>query len=123
MLRVNLVGMAVESQETDRSIMNAYESQFRAIVGEQHNPLRDVLPVPKAEALAALIDDMPVSQQGFGGSLNIFEGWCDVQSTYLAVTIEVESGQGYRARCASENWLDSKKSFADEDSWMRLAIL
>lgn len=78
--------------------MNSYESQFRAIVGEDYDQSRD-LGAEETRALSALIFGMPETQITRDGFFIQYEGWSIEQDIYLSVTVTDDHKSGTRALC------------------------
>lgn len=85
--------------------MNSFESQFRSIVGGDYDPSQE-LGAEQARALSALIFSMPESQVSRDGFFIEYEGWCEDQRVYLAVTVTDDHLSGIRAECESLDKFD-----------------
>ncbi|SER57261.1 hypothetical protein [Rhizobium sp. NFR03] len=82
--------------------MNSYESQFRAIVGEDYDQTRD-LGAEQARALSALIFGMPLVQVTRDGSFITYEGWSEEQGVYLSVMATYDHKGAMQAICEPHN--------------------
>ena len=82
--------------------MDTYESQFRAIVGHNHTPSRE-LDADQARALTALIFQMPETEVVRDGEFLEYSGWSAEQNVYLAVTVSDDHAYGAEAVCFALN--------------------
>ncbi|KQR77562.1 hypothetical protein [Rhizobium sp. Leaf341] len=78
--------------------MSSYETQFRAIVGDNHKP-SDHLDSDQAQALSAQIFGMPDVQIVRNGFFIQYEGWSIDQDVYLSVSVTDDHLSGTRALC------------------------
>ena len=85
--------------------MNSYESQFRAIVGEDYDPSQDI-GAEQARKLSALIFGMPEVQITRDGFFIEYEGWSLDQNVYLSVMVTDDHKAGAKAICEPHNRFD-----------------
>jgi hypothetical protein len=80
------------------TVMTSHEEQFRAIVGHNHTPSRE-LDGDQARAISALIFSMPETQFTRDGSFIEYEGWDFEQNVYMTIIVSDDHDHGSQAFC------------------------